>query len=89
MIQRQSPADRRDVNVEALCKQLQERTFGRLHNLNIVRLPDGRLHVSAVAHSRFVGQLAEWAVMELTSPEDVIVSIRVLLSPSQLPEDQK
>ena len=89
MSQAQAPDIKNNGTVEALLTQIHERTFGRLHDLNVAQLPDGRLHISAVAHSRFVGQLAEWAILELMSPEDVILSIRVLLSTSPFSEDQK
>ena len=67
-------------DIDALLHHIQERTFGRLHDLNVVRGVDGRIHVSAIAHSRFVGQLAEWAILERVAPEDVELSIRVCLS---------
>ena len=66
-----------DDRVETLLNHLHERTFGRLHDLSITQSSNGRLHVSAVAHSRFVGQLAEWAVLERLSASDVHLSISV------------
>lgn len=67
-------------DIDALLKHIHERTFGRLHNLNIVQLPNGRLQISGTAHSRFVGQLAEWAVLERCSSMEVELGIRVQVS---------
>jgi len=78
-----------DVYIDTLLNHIQARTFGRLHDLNIVQLSDGRVQVSAIAHSRFVGQLAEWAVFERMAPEDVDLSISVRLSTPHLNEVQK
>lgn len=69
--------------IDALVKHIHGRTFGRLHNLQVIRLPSGRLHVSAIAHSRFVGQLAEWAVLERCSTAEVDLAIDLHLSPTQ------
>jgi hypothetical protein len=78
-----------DVYIDTLLNHIQARTFGRLHDLNVVQLSDGRVQVSAIAHSRFVGQLAEWAVFERMAPEDVDLSISVRLSTPQFNEVQK
>ena len=75
--------------IETLLNHIHERTFGRLHELNVVPLRDGRLQVSAIAHSRFVGQLAEWAVLERLAPENVDLSICVRLSSPNLREVPK
>ena len=75
--------------VDDLRDHIQDRTFGRLHNLSVVSRSDGRIVVSAIAHSRFVGQLAEWAVLERVPPTDVDLSISVFLSSRQSMEDQK
>lgn len=72
------------VGIHHLMDHIHERTFGRLHDLNIEQTSDGRIHVSAVAHSRFVGQLAEWAVLECVSPNEVDLSIRICLSTSRV-----
>lgn len=77
------------VEIGRLRNHIDERTFGRLHDLNVEHAPDGRIHISAVAHSRFVGQLAEWAVFERVAPADVDLSIRVRLSPSHFVKGQK
>jgi len=68
------------VQIDNLMEHIHHRTFGRLHDLNIEHAADGRIHISAVAHSRFVGQLAEWAVLERVAPTDVDLSICVRLS---------
>lgn len=73
-----SPAE-----IHHLIDHIHDRTFGRLHDLNIEQTSDGRIHVSAVAHSRFVGQLAEWAVFERVSPGDVELAIQVCGSTSR------
>ena len=78
-----------DVYLDTLLNHIQARTFGRLHDLNVVPLSDGRVQISAIAHSRFVGQLAEWAVLERMSPEDVDLSISVRLSTPHFHEVQK
>ena len=78
-----------DFQFDTLLAHIQARTFGRLHDLNVIPLSDGRVQISAIAHSRFVGQLAEWAVFERVSPEDVDLSIIVRVSNSQLHEVQK
>ncbi|MEI8020947.1 MAG: hypothetical protein WCH39_22270 [Schlesneria sp.] len=78
-----------DVYVDNLLNHIQARTFGRLHGLNVLQLSDGRVQVSAVAHSRFVSQLAEWAVFERMAPEDVDLSISVRLSTPHFNEVQK
>ena len=85
----QSRLPKFDVYIDTLLNHIQARTFGRLHDLNISQLSDGRVQVSAVAHSRFVGQLAEWAVFERMAPEDVDLSISVRLSTPHLYEVQK
>ena len=77
------------VPVNDLLDHIRHRTFGRLHDLNVTSMLDGRILVSAVAHSRFVGQLAEWAVLERVAPTDVDLSISVRLSNRQSPEIQK
>jgi hypothetical protein len=61
--------------INDLLDHIHERTFGRLHDLNISISDDGRFVVTAIAHSRFVRQLAEWAVLERLSAEDVRLSI--------------
>jgi hypothetical protein len=76
------------LEINHLMDHIHERTFGRLHDLNIEPTSDGRIHVSAVAHSRFVGQLAEWAVLERVSPDEVDLSIRICLSSSR-PHDTR
>ena len=78
-----------DIYIDTLLNHIQARTFGRLHDLNVLQLSDGRVQVSAVAHSRFVGQLAEWAVFERMAPEDVDLSISVRLSTPHFNEVQK
>ena len=78
-----------DDRVETLLNHLHERTFGRLHDLSITQSSNGRLHVSAVAHSRFVGQLSEWAVLERLAPQDVDLSISVRTTSPLLDEVQK
>ena len=78
-----------DVYIDTLLNHIQARTFGRLHDLNVIPLSDGRVQISAVAHSRFVGQLAEWAVFERMAPEDVDLSISVRLSTPHFNEVQK
>ena len=78
-----------DLYIDTLLNHIQARTFGRLHDLNVIPLSDGRVQISAVAHSRFVGQLAEWAVFERMAPEDVDLSISVRLSTPHLYEVQK
>ncbi len=78
-----------DVYIDTLLNHIQARTFGRLHDLNVIQLSDGRVQISAIAHSRFVGQLAEWAVFERIAPEDVDLSISVRLSTPHFNEVQK
>ena len=78
-----------DLYIDTLLNHIQARTFGRLHDLNVIPLSDGRVQISAVAHSRFVGQLAEWAVFERMAPEDVDLSISVRLSTPHFNEVQK
>ena len=78
-----------DLYIDPLLNHIQARTFGRLHDLNVIPLSDGRVQISAVAHSRFVGQLAEWAVFERMAPEDVDLSISVRLSTPHFNEVQK
>jgi hypothetical protein len=85
----QAPVIEDDREVEALLNHIHERTFGRLHDLTVVQSSDGRVHVSAIAHSRFVGQLAEWAVLERVSPQDVDLLICVHLSSPSFVEVQK
>ena len=78
-----------DVYIDTLLSHIKARTFGRLHDLNVIQRSDGRVQVSAIAHSRFVGQLAEWAVFERMAPEDVDLSISVRLSTPHFHEVQK
>ena len=70
------------TTIDQLLSHIRDRTFGRLHDLNVSHGFDGRLRISAVAHSRFVGQLAEWAVHECFAPADVSLTISVR-QPSQ------
>lgn len=70
------------VVIHELMSHIRDKTFGRLHDLNVSHDFNGRLKVSAVAHSRFVGQLAEWAVHERIAPADVSLTISVR-QPSQ------
>ena len=53
---------------------------------NIRKTSEGRFQICAVAHSRFVGQLAEWAVFERVSPQDVDLQISVRLPSRTLSE---
>ena len=85
----QSGLPKFDVYIDTLLNHIQARTFGRLHDLSVSQLSDGRVQVSAVAHSRFVGQLAEWAVFERMAPEEVDLSISVRLTTPHLHEVQK
>ena len=77
-----------NCEVETLRDHIHERTFGRLHDLSVQQSADGRFHISAIAHSRFVGQLAEWAVFERLSPQDVDLSISVRTTSPLLDEVQ-
>ncbi len=77
------------VVANELRHHIQERTFGRLHELTVNQLPDGRINVSAIAHSRFVGQLAEWAVLEQVESANVDLSICVRIPSLHLIKDQK
>ncbi len=65
--------------LDDLIDHIRDRTFGRLHDLNVARAENGVITVSAVAHSRFVGQLAEWAVLERIAAADVQLSISLRL----------
>ena len=75
--------------VEELLNHIQQRTFGRLHDLAVAHEPEGRICVTATAHSRFVGQLAEWAVLELVNPDQVDLDIHVRRPTQPLIEVQK
>ena len=68
------------ADLQSLRDHIQQRTFGRLHDLRITRLADGRIQVSAIAHSRFVHQLAEWAVLERLAPQSVDLCVSLFLS---------
>lgn len=72
--------------IEELVDHIQHRTFGRLHDLCVDRGPDGRISVRATANSRFVGQLAEWAVLERMSESTVRLSISVPQTPRRFME---
>ena len=85
----QAPSHECVAEVETLRKLIHARTFGRLHDLSVTPSSGGRFFISAIAHSRVVGQLAEWAVLEQLAPEDVDLSIRVHLSSPSLVETQK
>lgn len=61
--------------IDDLKDHIHGKTFGRLHDLRVDQSADGRVSVSATAHSRFVRQLAEWAVLERFSASDVHLSI--------------
>ena len=63
------------VQNDSLLNHIHERTFRRLHELKVVRATNGRIQVTVIANSRFVGQLAEWAVFERIAPEDVDLAI--------------
>lgn len=76
------------AEIDHLMNHIRERTFGRLHDLNIEQTSDGRIHVSAIAHSRFVGQLAEWAVLERVSPGNVDLAIHICLSTSRITDSR-
>jgi hypothetical protein len=78
-----------DCKVEALRDHIHDRTFGRLHDLIVEQLAEGRFTISAIAHSRFVGQLAEWAIFERLSPKDVDLSMCIRRSSPQSLEAQK
>jgi len=60
-----------------LFHHIHHKTFGRLHDLNIVQTAAGRIQISAIANTRFVGQLAEWAVFDRLAPGDVDLTIQV------------
>jgi|GEM_PF-3364454 hypothetical protein len=77
------------VAIADLLDHIRDRTFGRLHDLNVTQESEGRIVVSAIAHSRFVGQLAEWAILERVSPADVDLSISVRIPSSHTTETQK
>ncbi|WP_010586358.1 hypothetical protein [Schlesneria paludicola] len=77
------------VVIHELMSHIRDRTFGRLHDLNVSQGFDGRLRVSAIAHSRFVGQLAEWAVHERIAPADVSLTISVRQPSQRFREVQK
>ena len=66
-----------NLAIDDLIDHIHGKTFGRLHDLCVNRSSDGRVSISATAHSRFVGQLAEWAVLERLSASDVHLSISV------------
>jgi|GEM_PF-6025267 len=68
------------TDLQSLRDHIQQRTFSRLHDLRIIRLADGRIQVSAIAHSRFVHQLAEWAVLERLAPQSVDLCVSLCLS---------
>ena len=72
--------------IEELVDHIQYRTFGRLHDLCVDQTPDGRLSVRATANSRFVGQLAEWAVLERMPESNVRFSISVPQHPRRFME---
>lgn len=72
--------------ITELIKHVQQRTYGRLHDLTIQPTSLGRIQVSAVAHSRFVSQLAEWAVLEKVNSADVDLDIRIYPSTSSFGE---
>jgi hypothetical protein len=74
--------------IDELLHHIQERTFGRLHDLSIAHEPEGRISVTAIAHSRFVSQLAEWAVLERVDPDHVDLSICVRRSSKSLTPSQ-
>ncbi len=63
--------------IEDLLNHIQERTFGRLRQLSIVNDLEGRISVSATAHSQLICQLAEWAVLEVVSRDQVDLAISV------------
>ena len=75
-----------DQPIDSLFDHIRSKTYGRLHNLNIRKTSEGRFQICAVAHSRFVGQLAEWAVFERVSPQDVDLQISVRLPSRTLSE---
>jgi hypothetical protein len=77
------------VNIDELLTHIRSRTFDRLHELSVKQISEGRVLVSAIAHSRFVGQLAEWAVLERVAPSDVDLSISVLFPSRRFTEAQK
>lgn len=72
--------------IEELAEHIHGRTFGRLHDLNIDQAPDGQISVRATANSRFVGQLAEWAVLERIPESTVRLSISVPQTPRRFME---
>ena len=75
--------------IAEILDHIHERTFGRLHDLTVTRLSEDRLHVSAIAHSRFVGQLGEWAVLEWVDPSHIDIAISVRLTSHHSIEVQK
>lgn len=75
-----------DGSTDSLFDHIRSKTFGRLHHLNISRTSEGRFRIYAVAHSRFVSQLAEWAVFECVAPQDVDLEISVRLPSPPLTE---
>ena len=75
MIRTSTP--RPPLSADRLEQHLQQRTFGRLHELKVSVAPDGGLIVTAVAHSRFVRQLADWAITEWTASDQIQAAIAV------------
>ena len=70
-------------DLEDLTDHIHSRTFGRLHDLCVSLTNDGQLRISATAHSRFVLQLAEWAVLEQVASNEVEFAISVPVSSPQ------
>ncbi|WP_373653430.1 MULTISPECIES: hypothetical protein [unclassified Schlesneria] len=75
-----------DKSTDSLFDHIRAKTFGRLHKLDITQNSEGRFRIYAVAHSRFVGQLTEWAVFERVPPQDVDLEIFVRLPSPPLTE---